>query len=434
MATYTDYYNLDKYEGSDRPNLRDQYNSAMDKIDAALHTQDGNITAATTVANNAATAAAAATDAATAATAAATAAGEAATTATATATAAASEAATATTAAAAADSKAEQAIGLAGAGDIIVIGDSFSAGGEWAGYLATATGRTIRNYAVSGSGFIAGTVTFAGQWGQAVSDGLEGVSDVIVYGGVNDWYSSQSQSGTAAAIKSLADTITAGAPSLRLHICFCNIGFAQQSMYNSFQRWYGETMRSLQEAGVRGLVNYVPYWHMARPSMFGSDNAHPNSTGYKIVASYMGAILDGTYAGVDVFHVWPLQHNGVTTGLVFVHFVNGALYVAMRNFSVMTWTNVQDNSFLQVASVGNGASQYALMIGDGGTDSAWYFAPLIVFALSGTALCIVRGVFNAANKNLYFQAFGNASALNNRTFDWNGENVSWTVMPCQQGN
>lgn len=43
MSFYTTYYNLDKYEGSDRPNLRDQYNSAMDKIDTELHSQDGRL-------------------------------------------------------------------------------------------------------------------------------------------------------------------------------------------------------------------------------------------------------------------------------------------------------------------------------------------------------------------------------------------------------
>jgi hypothetical protein len=36
MTTYTPNYNLDKYEGTDKPNLRDQYNSAMDKIDTEL--------------------------------------------------------------------------------------------------------------------------------------------------------------------------------------------------------------------------------------------------------------------------------------------------------------------------------------------------------------------------------------------------------------
>lgn len=50
MATYTTNYNLDKYEGSDRPNLRDQYNAAMDKIDTALHNQSVDIASAASVA------------------------------------------------------------------------------------------------------------------------------------------------------------------------------------------------------------------------------------------------------------------------------------------------------------------------------------------------------------------------------------------------
>lgn len=37
MSTYTPWYHLDKYEGQDKPNLLDQYNSAMDKVDSALH-------------------------------------------------------------------------------------------------------------------------------------------------------------------------------------------------------------------------------------------------------------------------------------------------------------------------------------------------------------------------------------------------------------
>ena len=47
-SEYTPNYNLDKYVGTDKPNLRDQYNTAMDKIDAQFlnvandHTQTGN--------------------------------------------------------------------------------------------------------------------------------------------------------------------------------------------------------------------------------------------------------------------------------------------------------------------------------------------------------------------------------------------------------
>lgn len=44
MSSYTTNYSLEKYEGSDKPNLTDQYNAAMDKIDAALKGQDSRIT------------------------------------------------------------------------------------------------------------------------------------------------------------------------------------------------------------------------------------------------------------------------------------------------------------------------------------------------------------------------------------------------------
>lgn len=86
MATYTTNYNLDKYEGTDSPNLTDQYNSAMDKIDAQMMTNAQSAQTAQTAAGNAQTTAqaaqAAAATAQSAATAASTAAGEAQTAAT----------------------------------------------------------------------------------------------------------------------------------------------------------------------------------------------------------------------------------------------------------------------------------------------------------------------------------------------------------------
>ena len=54
MATeYTPYYNLDLYTDSDKPNLRDQYNGAMRKVDTQLHTSNDNITVAIEAANQA---------------------------------------------------------------------------------------------------------------------------------------------------------------------------------------------------------------------------------------------------------------------------------------------------------------------------------------------------------------------------------------------
>lgn len=53
MATYTTNYNLDKYEGTDSPNLTDQYNSAMDKIDAQMMSNAQSAQTAQTAASNA---------------------------------------------------------------------------------------------------------------------------------------------------------------------------------------------------------------------------------------------------------------------------------------------------------------------------------------------------------------------------------------------
>ena len=52
-SDYTTNYNLDKYVGTDKPNLRDQYNSAMDKIDAQLHKQSNDLVVVSTSAANA---------------------------------------------------------------------------------------------------------------------------------------------------------------------------------------------------------------------------------------------------------------------------------------------------------------------------------------------------------------------------------------------
>lgn len=52
-SEYTSHYNLDKYVATDKPNLRDQYNAAMDKIDAELWVQRGEIGTALNAANSA---------------------------------------------------------------------------------------------------------------------------------------------------------------------------------------------------------------------------------------------------------------------------------------------------------------------------------------------------------------------------------------------
>ena len=52
-SEYTPNYNLDLYADSDKPNLRDQYNGAITKIDAQLHEFSNNMVIVTDAANQA---------------------------------------------------------------------------------------------------------------------------------------------------------------------------------------------------------------------------------------------------------------------------------------------------------------------------------------------------------------------------------------------
>lgn len=52
MNSFTPNYNLDLYDPDDKPNLNDQYNDAMGKIDNALHGMENDIVTAETAVNN----------------------------------------------------------------------------------------------------------------------------------------------------------------------------------------------------------------------------------------------------------------------------------------------------------------------------------------------------------------------------------------------
>lgn len=52
MNSFTTNYNLDLYDTDDKPNLNDQYNDAMHKIDNAMHDMAGDIVTAETAVQN----------------------------------------------------------------------------------------------------------------------------------------------------------------------------------------------------------------------------------------------------------------------------------------------------------------------------------------------------------------------------------------------
>lgn len=412
MATYTTNYDLDKYEGTDRPNLRDQYNSAMDKIDAALHEQAVDVDAATSAVGGLGTRMTAAE------------------------TAINTEASTRETA----DERLQQEIdniNVTVPNKVLVLGDSFTDwNGSWVTTFASKIGRPVQSYARGGAGFVTGGLnTIEQQLISAIAnEDMTEVGDIIVYAGVNDFsdaHASVSAMGTAfASFYGRYETIASPRP--KLHMCFGNIGLAQQASYNGYYAWYNGCMDILRESGHAGLVESVPYWHMNRTSCFGTDNLHPNSKGMGVIASYMAQIVNGTYSGVHTKASYPIVHNGTTlNGKTYISLDDGVLTISPELGSAITWNNINDQGFFEAFQVTNTSAQCSLRIG---TDTAanakgWLFGPLINLTVNGTACLITRLMYNSGNNVMFVQVLGDVSLLPNHSFSIDGTLTSFTVLP-----
>lgn len=281
MATeYTTNYKLDLYTDTDKPNLRDQYNGAINKIDEALHNNSVNITTANDTANRAYEAASEANTAATEASKNANTAISTANSAMETANAASSTASTAATDANSAKAIANAASATANAAsatansangkvddalvkindattkldtategfttnfnklnnDIITLqnrkfskmlylGDSWGQG--WTGsnhpesgvaaYLGDALGCETVNKSVSASGYIPNgdSKNYIGQLNSVTDDEKNGVDLVVVEGGINDGGSSYTYDNIVSAAVSLYNAIIQSYPNAKIAI------------------------------------------------------------------------------------------------------------------------------------------------------------------------------------------------------------------------
>lgn len=412
MSTYTEHYSLDKYEGSDRPNLRDQYNAAMDKIDAELYIQG---TAATGAADAVRTLGATVEN-------------------------LGRDLSSETLSREQADTRLQEEIDnidVTVPSKILIIGDSFTDwSGTWVTSFATKIGRPVQSYARGGAGFTTGGLnTFQSQLQSAINnEDMSEVSDIIVYGGVNDFTDAHAAvSAMASAFASFYNLYeTIAAPRPKLHMCFGNIGLAQQNAYNGFYHWYNSCMDSLRESGHAGLVESVPYWHMNRTSCFGTDNLHPNNKGMAVIASYMSQIIDGTYTGVHTKASYPIVHDGVTAvGRTYISLDDGVLTISPELGSAITFNNITGQGFRDLFQVTNLSAQCSLRIG---TDSApnakgWLFGPLINLFVNGSACCLTRLMYNSGNNVMYLQILGDVSLLPGGSFTIDGTLTSFTVLP-----
>lgn len=375
MATeYTPYYNLDLYTDADKPNLRDQYNAAMRKVDTQLHTTNDNITVVIEAANQAKEAAEAANEAVTTETEA----REAADTALETAYKAAdtaldvkiaAEATARTDADSALDGKiAAEATARANADTalseridvleplatktkyyghrMVVIGDSYAYGtgasdhggaeqNRFSTRLANMLGAVEVNVAVGSTGFCdpgsgGQNSPFPTQVSQAAAkltaDQRNDVRLVLIAGGINDERegTTYSRAQMATAAKNTCTSAKASFPNADI-VVFPMLWNGQGWQYHAFNFECG-IVEGVMQSNCGAAVQGCWTWNFGNASAYASDNLHPNDTGHLNIANRMFESL--TQGGTENYQNYlfvPTIEGGSTANRTYGVFQNGTI-------------------------------------------------------------------------------------------------------------
>lgn len=329
-SSYTTNYHLDKYVGTDKPNLRDQYNAAMDKIDSALLAANTNATeakAATqsfqgdlTALSNAISSETSARQSADTALA-----GDIAANTTAISNEASARqsadtdlassisqnstdieanAAAIVNEASARAAEDTRIVGLINAMNlsskkIVCIGDSLTRytplalDSCWPAYLASYLGCDCYNFAVGSSGFTVGT-TFGTQIqnaGASSSFDNEDITDVIIIGGYNDYasnYSAMYQAATAV-IASAKSTF----PNAKIHVGAMLHGAGALDTATggaSTSQKRSPLISPISEAAILGGCDWIDgcwYWCVGKSAYDYGDGIHTTAQGQAYIARFI---------------------------------------------------------------------------------------------------------------------------------------------------
>lgn len=277
-------------------------------------------------------------------------------------------------------------------GYIGVIGDSFTKRGngtlKWTTKLNTKYQFIVE--AVAGAGFSIG-VSFRQQLvNLSENEHFEEMEAIILYGGVNDFTVA-----TAGDMKSLFTNFLNTYNSLsykpRLIFAFGNIGFARYEGYNRYNEWYSQCMAALHDINMPGIVEEVPYWLWGTTNAFESDNLHPSTTdGDQTIASYMGQLINGTYSGVE-FAVF----KSVGGGNAYCKFRHGIVSVGTARANVP----ISNGSYTMVADFSEYCWGYGVESPTALTNGNLQ-GSIVRFA-GGTASAAIMIAFNLVNGRFY---------------------------------
>lgn len=364
--TYTDNFNLDLYGDNSPADLRDGYNSAMRKTDAALAKSNATATSALNVANKAYD--------------------------------------TATTSNTKADTNARNVLDLSkrvdttetGISDnksaitalqtgkedkgvaypkatsdakyalktdiptipenvqnniIVTCGDSYSDGtaaNKWPNKLIQLLhGWTLKNFGVSGAGFGISGKKFIDQIERAQADSSfdnNRVGIVLVAGGRNDIMDYDLAKSLTVSLVGAARNYFPNARIIMVPMLY------DKKPTTAYEREKAAgVLAGASQAGAEG-VNWAWTWNLGNSANFPSGDIHPNEQGAMVIASYMASAINGSYSGRT--ESWYKSNGGVaqlsitaTGGTIFYNFMAADSASAdQRKFSgIPEWARGNEN-------------------------------------------------------------------------------------------
>ena len=249
-------------------------------------------------------------------------------------------------------------------GYLAVIGDSFSdEASEWPYIVENNLGYSgLINKATSGAGFIRpGRKTFGQQLDEIIADDdFSKVDTIVIYGGYNDYANtSQSVSDYVSAFNSIWSVYT-GIPEAQrpdLIVVFGNAAANPRRVeMDGYAPFCDAAIKKLREIGFT-VVDNAKYWLLCEAENMAKagEGLHPNETGEKIIASYMSQVLSGTYSGVHK-RVHTTEFDDITgTGTLDICFDDGVISfdcnltaTTVNNFTESIAHQIYSNSSLHL--------------------------------------------------------------------------------------
>lgn len=204
------------------------------------------------------------------------------------------------------DSISSRGIGIIGSyrdTNCLIFGDSFtdnrvaySEMGYWPNVIRDTFGFNIFNYAVSGSGIVHGNANLVTESAKAINEMTdeekEHTSVVIMYYGYNDLSNNVASSEIVNNFSVFVQRISANYPNARIIAIPFNYGASMLSSTREVKiTSIIASMRSVSNGFPVEIVDNARFWLLGQFKWF-KDSVHPNTDGYKQIASYItNAIL-----------------------------------------------------------------------------------------------------------------------------------------------